>query len=136
MAKHNQTGEMGETITANFLKRKGFEIICRNYRKKWGEIDIVVLKDNKVHFVEVKTVSRRSIDGSFPKIRNNYSPEDNMHPWKVQRLRRAIQTYILENKNKISALKGESEWQFDLACLYLDAPAKVAKIRYIENLIL
>lgn len=136
MAKHNEIGEMGEKITANFLERKGFEIITRNYRKKWGEIDLVVLKDNKVHFVEVKTVSRIAIDGKFPKEINNYRPEDNMHSWKVKRLSRAIQTYILENRNKISALKGEADWQFDLACLFLDSTHKVAKIKYIENIIL
>lgn len=130
MAKHNEIGKMGETIVSNFLKRKGFNIVCQNYNKKWGEIDIVALKDNKVHFVEVKTVSRRSLDGVFPKDAHNYRPEDNMHPWKVKRLQRAIQTYLLEK------YKADPVWQFDLACLYLDAPAKVAKIRYIENLVL
>jgi hypothetical protein len=35
MAKHNKTGEKGEIITSNFLVRKGFSIIDRNYRKKW-----------------------------------------------------------------------------------------------------
>ena len=95
MAKHNKIGEVGETIASNFLTRKGFLVVTRNYRKKWGEIDIVAQKDNKLHFVEVKTVSRKSFNGKFPKETNNYRAEDNMHPWKQQRLSRAIQTYLL-----------------------------------------
>jgi len=140
MAKHNKTGEIGETVVANFLSRKGFKIIDRNYRKKWGEIDIVAEKDSVLHFVEVKTVSRPSFSGKFSQEINNYRPEDNMHPWKLKRLRRAIQTYILENKRKIpnfaKAPLGEAEWQFDLICVFLDQEKRVAKCKFIENIIL
>ena len=130
MAKHNEIGAIGEETVANFLIRKGFHIVCRNYRKKWGEIDIVALKDNEVHFIEVKTVSRRAIDGSFPKEINDYRPEDNMHPRKLKRLQRAIQSYLLEKYKK------DPDWQFDLACLYLDPVNRIAKVNFIENMIL
>ena len=141
MAKHNQTGAFGENIAEKFLKNKGFYVICRNYRKKWGELDIVAEKDGVLHFVEVKTVSRRSYGGppspngfdgtsKFEQEINNYRPEDNMHPWKLQRLRRAIQTYLLEK------YKSDPVWQFDLACVFLDQERRVAKIRFMENIIL
>lgn len=130
MAKHNQTGEIGENITATFLAKKGFSVICRNYRKKWGEIDIVAEKDKVLHFVEVKTVSRKSYGGKFEQEINNYRPEDNMHPWKQKRLRRAIQTYLLEKYREDPA------WQFDLACVFLDQERRVAKVRFMENIIL
>jgi len=131
MARHNQTGQVGETVASNFLTKKGFEIICRNYRKKWGELDIIAEKDKVLHFVEVKTVSRESFGGHFGQEINNYRPEDNMHPWKIQRLRRAIQTYLLE---KYRALV--PPWQFDLACVFLDQERRVAKVRFMENIIL
>ena len=51
MAKHNETGKIGERIATNFLTKKGFNLICQNYRKKWGEIDIVMEKDKIIHFV-------------------------------------------------------------------------------------
>ena len=130
MAKHNEIGEIGEKIACNSLEKKGFKVLDRNYRKKWGEIDIVVEKDSKIHFVEVKTVSRQSVDGKFSEDRNYYKPEDNMHPWKVRRLQRAIQTYILEK------YRSDPLWQFDLACVYLDPVRKIAKIRYIEDIVL
>ena len=131
MAKHNEIGELGEKIAAKRLENKGFKILDRNYRKKWGEIDIVAFKDNKIYFVEVKTVTRASIDGKFPDELNNYRPEENMHPWKLQRLKRALQSYILEKFKTRDPL-----WQFDLICVFLDPLKKVAKIRYIRDLVL
>ena len=50
-------GDIGENITARFLRSKGFAIIGKNYLKPWGEIDIIVQKQGKIHFIEVKTVS-------------------------------------------------------------------------------
>lgn len=142
MAKHNETGAVGETIAANWLEKKGFRVIDRNYRKKWGELDIVAQKDKVLHFVEVKTVSRRSFGGppspniyggtsKFEQEINNYRPEDGMHKWKVRRLRRAIQTYLA------GKYKGNDPlWQFHLICVFLDQERRVAKVKFVKNLIL
>lgn len=129
MAKHNQIGAIGENIAAKYLENKGFYVIDRNYRKKWGELDIIAHKNGTIHFVEVKTVSKKSYGGKFEQEINNYRPEDNMHPWKLSRLKRAIQTYMLE--------KGvDGDWQFDLACIFLDQERRVAKVRFMENLVI
>lgn len=131
MAKHNEIGEIGETMAASFLLRNGYKVLCRNYRKKWGELDIVAEKNTIVHFVEVKTVSRQSFGDHFAEQINNYRPEDNMHPWKLQRLRRAMQTYILE-KYKTS----DPRWQFDLICVFLNQEKRIARVRLMENIII
>lgn len=131
MARHNEIGATGESLATKYLENKGFSVIDRNYRKKWGELDIIVQKDECLHFVEVKTVSRRSFGGKFEQEINNYRPEDNMHPWKLKRLQRAIQTYLLEKYRSKEPL-----WQFDLICVFLDQEKRVAKVRLIENLIL
>lgn len=135
MAKHNETGRIGEEVAAKWLENKGFFVIDKNYRRKWGELDIVVKKNDIIHFVEVKTVSRKSYgtgDGKrrFEQEINNYRPEDNMHPWKLKRLQRAMQTYILEKR------LDNKEWQFDLACVFLDQERRVAKVKFLENIIL
>lgn len=48
------TGEVAEAFAAEYLAKEGFEIIERNWKTRWCEIDIVALKDGAVHFVEVK----------------------------------------------------------------------------------
>jgi putative endonuclease len=47
-------GKEGEALAADFLMKKGFEIIERNYRHKRSEIDLIAKKDNWLIFVEVK----------------------------------------------------------------------------------
>jgi putative endonuclease len=114
-------GNLGEEIGCRFLMKHGFSIKDRNYRKKWGEIDIIAEKDSLLHFIEVKSVSRVT----------NYNPEENVHPWKQKRLARAVQTYLLEKK-----IPEETEWQIDIMAIFLDFKIGKAKIRMTENVIL
>lgn len=128
-------GKIGENIATKFLVKHGFSVLDRNYTKKWGEIDIVAEKDNKLYFVEVKSVSRETL----PEIRNsqisqtgdNYRPEENMHPWKMQRLSRTIQTYLLSKK-----IPEEKEWQVDLLIVYLALKDKKARVKVVQDIIL
>jgi len=87
-------GDIGEGVACVFLEKNGFIIIEKNYLRKWGEIDIVAKKADVIHFVEVKSVSCVTFDN----ISGDYRPEDNMHPWKLKRLSRVIQTYLLDRK--------------------------------------
>lgn len=57
MEKKNQSstqGKKAEDYAVNLLKGKGYKIIDRNFRSKFGEIDIVAIKDDVLVFVEVK----------------------------------------------------------------------------------
>ena len=47
-------GKEGESRAENFLKEKGYEIVARNYRFKRSEIDLIVMKEHWLVFVEVK----------------------------------------------------------------------------------
>ncbi len=53
-------GLKGENAAVKFLKKKGYKIICRNYRCKFGEIDVIAGDKNYIVFIEVKS---RSDDG-------------------------------------------------------------------------
>jgi len=48
-------GDKGEELAAGFLKKNGYKIICRNYRVKLGEVDIIAEDKDVVCFIEVKT---------------------------------------------------------------------------------
>lgn len=130
-------GEIGENIATRFLVKHGFTILDRNYTKKWGEIDIVAEKGDKLYFIEVKSVSRETLNTFIPKSYNDsderyqHRPEDNMHPWKMKRMSRTIQTYILSKK-----IPDEKEWQVDLLVVYLCQKEKKAKIKVVSDIIL
>ncbi len=119
-SKNQKIGELGEDIATKYLINKGFSILERNYTRKYGEIDVSCENNGILHFIEVKSVTREIVD-----IR----PEDNMHPKKIERLYRTIQTYLAE--------KGlsDKEWQLDLLCIYLDTVNRKAKVKMLENIV-
>jgi putative endonuclease len=129
-SKSQKIGELGEEVACTFLMKHGFTIQERNYTKKWGEIDIIADKEGKLYFVEVKSVSCVTLpdfkdDNPFAK-----RPEENMHPWKLKRLSRTIQTYLIHKRI------GNTPWQFDLLLVYLDIENRKARVRTMENIIL
>jgi len=138
-SKSQKIGELGEDIACKFLMKHGFSISERNYTKKWGEIDIVSEKDEKIHFVEVKSKSVSSLPtvqalpGQWGSVSNEsmfFMPEENMHPWKMKRLRRVVETYL------ISKRIGNTPWQFDLLIVYIDLEKRVSRVKPIENIVL
>lgn len=64
MAKHNDTGRLGEQIAANYLADKGCAILHTNWRAGRAEVDIIALHGDRLIFAEVKT--RRSTGYGFP----------------------------------------------------------------------
>ncbi len=131
MAKHNITGRIGENIAKEFLLGKGLSFVSANYRKPYGEIDLI-FKDspNKLIFIEVKTVSWETAKNSTNAVPyETYRPEENIHPAKVARLLRVIQAYLVSHEI-------EGEWQFDVVAVFLDQKSKLAKVRHLKNVIL
>ncbi|MEK9131660.1 MAG: YraN family protein [Patescibacteria group bacterium] len=140
-----KVGKKGEDLACTYLSEKGFEIIDRNYLRPWGEIDIVAKKAKKLYFIEVKSVSANlsvtretllrisagasNYAGQAPN--DHYRPEDNVHPKKLERMRKVIQTYLFSKYGD-----REVDWQFDVVTVYLDYTLKKAKVERLENVIL
>ncbi len=55
-------GNQAETLVADSLIQQGYKIIARNYKERWGEIDLIGLKDDLLIFVEVKMRSKYYFD--------------------------------------------------------------------------
>jgi len=123
-------GQLGEDIACRFLMKHNFSILERNYTKKWGEIDIIAEKQGKVYFVEVKSVSCVTLPDFKDENTFIKRPEENMHPWKMKRLSRTIQTYLIHKRIR------NTPWQFDLLLVYLDLKDRKARVRTLENVIL
>ena len=132
-------GKIGEDLACEYLEKNGYKVIDRNYLKKWGEIDIVAKKDKKIHFVEVKSVSREIsvlrdanvIHETYINDRDSYRPEDNMHPWKLKRLGRAIQSYLLDRD-----VSDNVDWQFDVVVVYIDMDKRLLNVFLLSDIVL
>ncbi len=76
MNSKQETGKIGEEIAKNYLERKGYKIIERNFRCRQGEIDIIAMYSGKLIFIEVKT--RRSEKYGKPAEAVNGVKQKNM----------------------------------------------------------
>lgn len=128
---HIKLGQIGEDIVVKHLMKHKFQILDKNYRKKWGEIDIIAKKDGILHFIEVKTVS---CETSF----NEHLPEENIHYFKKKRLARAVQTYLAEKKvfTMPDSVSCETPFKIQAIIVFFDPYTKKSRMREIENIIL
>lgn len=131
--KKNKTGAQGEIIAAQYLKKHGFAILDTNYLKKWGEIDIVARGTvdgvEMVRFVEVKTVSYETkADLEAAVARGTWRPEENVHYAKIQRLNRAIESWIMEHEY-------DGEWEIDVIAVRIVPREKYATVKYLQNVV-
>ncbi len=117
-------GRSGEEIACQFLLRKGYKIIDRNYRRKWGEIDIVAEKDDHIHFVEVKAVSRESFPNGSREM--DYRPEELVHMKKLRKIARTTALYMEEQKD-------DREFQIDVVGVILHEATRTAHCRLFEQ---
>ncbi|MCL2231170.1 MAG: YraN family protein [Treponema sp.] len=81
-------GKKGEEQAASALETAGMTIIARNYRKKFGEIDLIALDNETVVFVEVKTWSTFGIENL------QYS----LNAGKQQKIIKTAKYFLLENR--------------------------------------
>ncbi|MBU2921793.1 YraN family protein [Winogradskyella psychrotolerans] len=87
MAQHNELGQLGEQLATDYLVKKGYEIVVRNYVFQKAEIDIIAKHNNVMICVEVKT---RNSDFFG-------DPQEFVTPSKIKLLVKAMDAFILEH---------------------------------------
>ena len=115
MAKHNETGIKGEQIAENFLLKKGYEVLHRNWRFEKKEVDLIVLKEGVLVFVEVKT--RKNNDFGFP--------EEAVTRVKAELLKTAAEAFL-------SAFPIYERIQFDIISIVLNN-GHVREVQHFED---
>jgi Holliday junction resolvase-like predicted endonuclease len=127
-------GPVGEEIAVLFLKREGYSIIAQNFRKKWGEIDIIATnKKGILSFLEVKTVTCEIADASeegISRVTNRHFPEERVHKDKSIRLSRTVQSYLLERGMM------DEEWSVGVIAVFADPKTKKAYVRFLPDVTL
>lgn len=115
MAKHNETGIKGEQIAENFLLKKGYSILHRNWCFERKEVDLIAYKDDILVFVEVKT--RNRIDFGFP--------EEAVNTRKQNHLKIAAEAFMDANKEY-------QKIQFDIVSVLIEKDV-VTEILHVED---
>jgi len=113
-------GNFGEKIGLEYLRKKGYKILERNFKKKWGEIDIVGEKNGNLIFFEIKTI----------KSKDGFSPEDEIDFKKKNQLRKMAQIYLAEKR-----ISKDAPYQIDILSIVLDPASKATEISHFENAI-
>lgn len=114
------TGNLGEITAQQYLQQKGYQISAVNFKRKWGELDIVATKKSKFIFVEVKSIHKK----------NNFAPEDQVTPKKQRQLVKMAQIYLSESKIPLS-----HPHQIDIIAIEFNYENQVREIRHHENAI-
>lgn len=111
-------GQLGEDIAEKYFQQRGYVILGRNFQCKWGEIDLIVVKNQCIVFVEVKTRT----DLRFGR------PEEAVKYHKRKALSRAIYIYLQQTQANYF------KFQLDLLAILLNLKKHRAQIRHIPNI--
>jgi putative endonuclease len=118
MATHNHTGIQGEKLGAEYLIQAGYELIEKNWRHSHWEVDIIAVKNNTLHFIEIKTRKSKKFG----------HPEEKVGRKKIENLINAAEQYLYLNP----------QWkriQFDILSITMPADGAVVYF-FIEDVYL
>ncbi len=113
-------GATGEQLAAEHLKRRGFAIVERNYRTRWGELDIIAFDGHTLAFCEVKS---RRVAGRAG------APFDALGPGKQGRVRRMAGRWLAERRPRPHA----DQIRFDAIGVTFDAAGRLVCLDHLEG---
>jgi putative endonuclease len=90
-------GRRGEQLAVDHLTRRGFGILERNYRTRWGELDVVAFDGHILTFCEVKTRRARTGTAASPLGAN---PFDAVTPRKRSQVRKMAAQWLIERRDR------------------------------------
>lgn len=110
-------GKQGELLAAQYLQKRGWRVIERNFKARYGELDIVALDAGTLVFVEVKT-----------RIGDRYGkPEEAVTSWKLREVIQTAQYYALVHPDLPQLLR------IDVIGIQLDHEGKSTYFNHIKN---
>jgi putative endonuclease len=113
-------GDIGEQLAAEHLARRGLQILERNFRTRWGELDIVAWDGSTLVFAEVKTRLARGTD---------CDPLESVHARKRGKVRRMASRWLIERQDRPRA----RELRFDAIGVVLDERGRLVRLDHLEG---
>jgi putative endonuclease len=117
MSGNRETGIFGENTACSYLQDSGYVILQRNFRTRFGEIDIVGKDGKYICFIEVKT--RKSL--------NFGRPREAVDGFKQSRIKNIAQLFLAQKRIVNSSVR------FDVVEVLLDEGGNVKSVILIKN---
>ena len=116
--RRRELGAAGEQIAADHLTRRGMQILDRNYRTRWGELDIIACDDRQIVFCEVKCrIANRA----------GRDPLESVHASKRAQVRRMAVRWLNERPHpRVSDLR------FDAIGVTLSPDGTLLRLDHLE----
>lgn len=116
-----ETGKLGEEIAADYLRKHNFEILQKNWKTKFGEIDLIATKNNLLIFVEVKL-----------KVGEDFgTPEEMINSPKLSQVQNTAVAFLQQKPEIEKQYKG---YRIDAVCIVLNQNKEVLRINHYENI--
>jgi putative endonuclease len=113
-------GAAGEQLAADHLLRLGYEVVERNYRTRWGELDIVARRGNTIAFCEVKTRRAGGPAGG---------PLEAVGPGKRARVRRMAGSWLAARRERVYS----PVIRFDAIGVTVDGRGRLVSLEHLEG---
>jgi putative endonuclease len=117
--RRKRLGDAGEKVAAEHLLRRGFRVLERNYRTRWGELDIIAFDGVAIAFVEVKT--RRQAPGR--------TPFESVDTRKQHQVRRMAASWLGDRSERPFA----RVLRFDAIAVTFDRSDRLVSLEHLEG---
>jgi putative endonuclease len=111
-------GRVGERLALEHLERLGYRSLARNYRTRFGELDLVVCDDAMIVFVEVKARRAGAVAGAL----------DSVPARKQRQVRRMAAAWLVESTDRPRAM----ELRFDVVGVTVDRHGTLVRLDHLE----
>lgn len=111
-------GRVGEQLAAEHLQRRGFAILARNHRTRWGELDLIAADARRIVFCEVKT---RRVGAA--------RPFDGLRDAQCRRLRRMAAAWLAAQPERPRT----PDLRFDAIGVTIDPHGRLVALEHLEG---
>jgi putative endonuclease len=116
--QRQRLGQLGEDFALAHYERLGFTVVERNYRTRWGELDLIVADTATLVFAEVKTARSGA----------RVTPHERLHAAKRAQVRRIASDWLYQRRER----PRRSNLRFDAVCVVIDARGRLLSLEHFE----
>jgi putative endonuclease len=110
-------GRLGERLAETYLLDQGAKLLERNYRKAWGEVDLLLEHDGELVAVEVKTRDVEDLE----------QPEEAVRQQQLRRIVRAMTAYAMDNG------LWDTPWRIDAVLIVVERDGSVQRLTHLRS---